>query len=203
MQSFERRFSTPEQEQIVQLAARLQQERADALTGEELAGLASEAGIEEAFIDEAIRRLHGTPPSPRSIESPPLATNTATCLVAAFLVAQWLGLFSMMTGMLNEWNGLQWWLAIGLCFTFGAVLSQDRRHRLLSVATVLCATAVLAPLCGGFVRWVVGEVISNWPMYLSRIVVAELAATGAGWLAGIGIRRWLAWRGPRLELPQE
>lgn len=109
----------------------------------------------------------------------------------------------MMTGMLTEWNGLQWWLAIGLCFTFGAVLSPDRRHRLFSVATVLGATVVLAPLCGGFVRWVVGEVISNWPLYLSRIVVAELAATGAGWLAGIGIRRWLPGPAPQLELPNE
>ena len=185
MNQFGRTFSEEEQKEIVRLAARLQREQGESLSEDGLIRAASEAGIEPDYVTKAIAKLDARQPREQSVGIAPLV------LLPLLLVAQWLGMFSLMANTLQNADGLQWWLVIGLCFAFGAVQSLPKRSKLVTSGIVSVSSFIVALLCGGFL-WAVGRPVdANWPTYLGNIVLVEVAATLVGGFIGEALRKLL------------
>jgi hypothetical protein len=183
MLEHDKRFTDAEQKEIIGLAARLQRESGMSMSADELTQVAAEAGIEPAYVQEAISRLQERPR-----EAKP-STSTPTAIVALLLVAQWFGMFSMFADHLGSWSGFQWWIVFGLCFSLGAIFSKTSKSRMTAVAITVCSALAVGILCGGFVWSTTDRVVENWPEFFRNIVIGEVLVTLAGAVVGKSIER--------------
>jgi hypothetical protein len=187
MLDHEKGFDEAEQREIIGLAARLQREEGDRLSSHDLIQVAAEAGIEPVYVQKAIDKLQKSKTKQPTIEN----LGTIQAVVSVLLVAQWLGIFSMLTDSLNAWKGLQFWLLFSMCFALGAVLSKTAKTRWLAVATSMLSAVLVLVLCGNFVKLIDGQVNPAWPDFYRNLVLAEALATLLGGAAGKLIERLL------------
>ncbi|MBV6457440.1 MAG: hypothetical protein HONBIEJF_00549 [Fimbriimonadaceae bacterium] len=176
-------YTPDEQRQILKLAAELQSADPHLASHRELENAAEEIGIEPRFVQMAAQHLRQSKSSGRKADH-----LAATSLTAAFVMAQWIALFGILSGRpVLGGQGQHLWLAFGLAFVLGSALSgSDRRG--LSGLIWLGSTLVLAPLAYGFVSLVGGFAEGNWPVWVMRF----LGVQGATLLLGHGLGKALA-----------
>lgn len=192
---FERDFDPKEQAEIMSLAARLQAERGQRATASELERAANEAGIEPRFVNEAIALLENkrslNPPSVEGIEH-----RSGGFLTAALLLLS--GQFYVAWMVLSETEyahdgakSTSLAVAAFLAFALGFVSSARRAFRTAGAALVVGSGVLSMALVGPILLMSIGHMSSNWPVWLLRGLLLELAAFAAGMVLGPALMRLL------------
>lgn len=178
-------FEPEEQVEIIRLAARLQAEHAERMTGRDLEVLAEEVGISPRFVRAAAERL-GKKKTPAR-QSPELTPGGVHFMSVVFSLSQIVVVYNLMIhlwGSPTALNSPATLLAVSTALMLGVSRARLKEGTGRLAKRMIGKSVFYAVLCGLFVRLSFGQVDANWWPTFPMLLLVQITVAALGYSLG-------------------
>lgn len=176
-------FEEKEQEEIIRLAARLQSEELERLSGRDILAVAAEAGIAPEFVRQAAEQVQAKKKPVRT--APPVeisarpARSTPSVVAMLFMALQLVTVGTTMYGYYFSLTQSPWAMgALALAFALG--VDRGFANQRDAARVIFRSTLLLSLLCGLLVRLKWGQVNADWWPALPLFMLLQMFTSVIG-----------------------